>query len=259
MSIGPLIKDLREAAGLSQSELADVLCDLSSRPTVTRETVSRWENGKRKPAFWLPFLALALNVPLSVLEFGEVRRRTFVVGTALGALSPMIPPTTRNTAAEIVTSIASGDPSPLATVQTSHETDLLISHFASQDMATVRHLVRWLDEGPPVLRVNACGIVAKTSKLDLIDSATHALRRDAEVRDLYMWAVGKRVGDNPKALIKELYNPKDAGARWCSAMMLRQGPAELVTPALRAALRSEPIPENIRTIGLILNGADPCI
>ena len=53
VSIGPLIKDLREVAGLSQSELADVLCDLSSRPTVTRETVSRWEIGKRKPAFWL--------------------------------------------------------------------------------------------------------------------------------------------------------------------------------------------------------------
>jgi transcriptional regulator with XRE-family HTH domain len=111
VSIGPLIKDLREGAGLSQSELADILCDLSGRPTVTRETVSRWENGKRNPTFWLPYLAEALGVPLSVLESGEVKRRTFVVGTALSALSPLVPEITKNTAAEIVSSIAGGDPS----------------------------------------------------------------------------------------------------------------------------------------------------
>ncbi|GAA4201975.1 hypothetical protein GCM10022252_57430 [Streptosporangium oxazolinicum] len=259
MSIGPLIKDLREAAELSQSKLADILCDLSQRPTVTRETVSRWENGKRNPTFWLPFLSEALNVPLSVLESGEVKRRTFVVGATLGALSPLVPTVTRDTASEIVSSIAGGDSSPLATVQTSHETDLLISHFASQDSGSVRRLVRWLDEGSAVLRVNACGIIAKTEKLDLIDSASHALRRDADMRALYLSAVSKRVGESPQALIRELYNPKDAGARWCSAMLLRDTPGKVTTSALLAALRSEPVSENIRTIGLILNGVDPCI
>ncbi|MEV5414116.1 helix-turn-helix transcriptional regulator [Thermopolyspora sp. NPDC052614] len=259
MSIGPLLKELREVAGLSQSELARLLCDVSGRSTVTREMVSRWENGKRTPTFWLPHLAAALDVPLSVLEIGEVKRRTFVVSTALSAVSPLMSDITKDTAVEIVSSIAGGDPSPLANVQTSHETDLLISHLASQDVTTVRRLAHWLDEGPAVLRVNACGIVAKTAKLDLIDSAAHALRRDAEIRDLYLRAVENRVGTDPRALLKELYNTRDAGARWCSAMLLRNTDSPVVTSALRAALRSEPIPENIRTIGMILNGVDPCI
>ncbi|MER5647992.1 hypothetical protein [Streptosporangium sp. NPDC002524] len=158
-----------------------------------------------------------------------------------------------------MSSIAGGDSGPLATVQTSHEIDLLISHFASQDSGSVRRLVRWLDEGSAVLRVNACGIVAKTEKPDLIDSASHALRRDADMRALYLSAVSKRVGESPQALIRELYNPKDAGARWCSAMLLRDAPSKVTTSALLAALRSEPVSENIRTIGLILNGVDPCI
>ncbi|GAA0433145.1 hypothetical protein Acor_07140 [Acrocarpospora corrugata] len=221
--------------------------------------VSRWENGKRYPTFWLPHLARALGVDVSVLESGQLKRRTFVVSAAIGALAPLGPALNRDSAAEIVSSIAGGDAGVLATVQTSHETDLLISHFAASDAGSERQLARWLDDGPAVLRVNACGIVAKSAKPDLIDSAAHALRRDREVRDLYLSAVGGRVGTSPQALIRELYNPRDAGARWCSALLLRDHPAEETTSALRAALRSEPIPENIRTIGMILNGVDPCI
>lgn len=259
LSIGPVVKDLRDAAGLSQSQLASILCDLSGRPTVTREMVSRWESGRRNPTFWLPFLAEALDVPLSVLESGEVQRRMFMTATALGALSASLPADAREAATELISSIAGGDSGPLASVQTSHETDLLISGIAAQDAAIVRRLVLWLEDGPAVLRVNACGIVAKASKLELIDQAAHALRRDAEVRNLYLWAVGNRVGTDSRALIKELCNPKDAGARWCSAMLLRDARTDSTTSALRAALRSEPIPENIRTIGMILNGVDPCI
>ncbi|GAA1015514.1 hypothetical protein Aple_050440 [Acrocarpospora pleiomorpha] len=259
MSVGPLIKDLREAAGLSQTELAQLLCDISGRPTITREMVSRWENGKRNPTYWLSHLAKALGVELSVLELGSVNRRSFVVATAVTALGSLVPDVTRDVAVEIVSSIAEGDASPLATVQTSHETDLLISRLASQDAGTVRRLVSWLDEGPPILRVNACGIVAKSSTGDLINTATMTLRRDQEVRDLYLHAVGSRVGPTSDALIRELHNPKDAGARWCSAMLLREAETQASRSALRAALRSEPIPENIRTIGMILNGVDPCI
>lgn len=259
MSIGPVVKDLREAAGLSQSQLASILCDLSGRPTVTREMVSRWESGRRNPTFWLPFLAETFDVPLSVLESGEVQRRTFMTSAALSALTASLPAATRVTAEEIVSSIAGGDSSPLTIVQTSHETDMLISGAATQDVAIVRRLVRWLDDGPAVLRVNACGIVAKTSKLELIDQAAHALRRDAEIRDLYLRAVSARVGTDPRVLIKELFNPKDAGARWCSAMLLRDMRSEATASALRAALRSERVPENIRTIGMIMNGVSPCI
>ncbi len=227
--------------------------------------VSRWENGKRQPTFWLPHIARALDVDVRVLELGQARRRAFVLPALSGSFGALSPPNLRlpahshDSAAEIVSAIAAGDTGPLATVQTSHETDLLISHFASGDAATSRRLVRWLEEGPAVLRVNACGIVAKSARPELVDSATHALRRDHEIRDLYLRAVGNRVGTSPQALIKELYNPRDAGARWCSAMLLRDHPDESTTSALRAALRSEPISENIRTIGMILSGVDPCI
>ncbi|GIH25968.1 hypothetical protein Aph01nite_42780 [Acrocarpospora phusangensis] len=221
--------------------------------------VSRWENGKRYPTFWLPHLATALGVNVSVLESGQLKRRTFVVSAAIGALGPLVPARNRDSAVEITSSIAGGDAGVLATVQTSHETDLLISQFTAGDAGSERLLMRWLEEGPAVLRVNACGIVAKTGRPELVDSATHALRRDQEVRELYLNAVGDRVGTSPQALIKELYNPRDAGARWCSAVLLREHPAEATTSALRAALRSEPVSENIRTIGMILNGVDPCI
>lgn len=41
---------------------------MSSRPTVTRQEVYRWECGRRVPKLWLPYLAAALEVPLSTLE-----------------------------------------------------------------------------------------------------------------------------------------------------------------------------------------------
>jgi transcriptional regulator with XRE-family HTH domain len=59
---------LRREAGKSQRRLAEALCDVSGRDTVTRHEVSRWERGGRVPTSWLPYLATVFNVPLDGLE-----------------------------------------------------------------------------------------------------------------------------------------------------------------------------------------------
>ncbi|MEU7201522.1 helix-turn-helix transcriptional regulator [Streptomyces sp. NPDC045470] len=69
MSIGKLIKVLRDGRGWSQGDLAVHLCNVSGRPTLTREEVSRWEAGKRSPGrFWLRFMAELFSVPLEALQ-----------------------------------------------------------------------------------------------------------------------------------------------------------------------------------------------
>ncbi|WP_084337423.1 AAA family ATPase [Actinomadura oligospora] len=52
----------------SQRQQADLLCDLSGKATLTRHEVSRWERGERIPDDWLPYIARASEVPLSVVE-----------------------------------------------------------------------------------------------------------------------------------------------------------------------------------------------
>jgi transcriptional regulator with XRE-family HTH domain len=61
--LGALIRELRELLGWSQSRLASAVCQVANRDTVTRETISRWETGKRVPGlWWLRHLATALQV-----------------------------------------------------------------------------------------------------------------------------------------------------------------------------------------------------
>ncbi|QXJ22876.1 AAA family ATPase [Actinomadura graeca] len=52
----------------SQRALAAELCALAATHTLTRHEVSHWERGLRIPDDWLPYLARAHNVPLTVLE-----------------------------------------------------------------------------------------------------------------------------------------------------------------------------------------------
>ncbi|WP_082801257.1 helix-turn-helix domain-containing protein [Herbidospora cretacea] len=80
MSIGHVLRELREAAGLSQSELAAQLCAASGRSTITRAEVSRWENGKRTPSrFWINHLAMILDVPESFLGQPERLSPSFIL------------------------------------------------------------------------------------------------------------------------------------------------------------------------------------
>ncbi len=88
--LGPLIRELRESLGWSQSRLATRVCEVANRDTVTRETISRWETGKRVPGrYWLRHLATALQVPIEILEHAGVDRRHFltnVVGVSVAHL-----------------------------------------------------------------------------------------------------------------------------------------------------------------------------
>ena len=77
MTLGAVIKELRERAGLSQADLAAEVCKRSGRNTVSRHEVGRWELGKRKPSLYsLRFIAGALGV--DVEDLLSVNRRQFV-------------------------------------------------------------------------------------------------------------------------------------------------------------------------------------
>jgi transcriptional regulator with XRE-family HTH domain len=68
MELPELIAELRKARGMSQTRLAQYLGELAGRPTLTKDEISRWERGTRRPRWWLPWLARALDVPVTTLE-----------------------------------------------------------------------------------------------------------------------------------------------------------------------------------------------
>ena len=163
------------------------------------------------------------------------------------------------TGEELYSSIAAGDASPLALAQTSHETDLMLATLAGADQPVMLRLARWADDGgSAVLRVNAAGILAKTRSLDAAGLASAALRRDREMRVRYLRAVSARVGTGTRQLAAELASPADAGARWCPAWLLGRDGSPGARKVLAGAMRTERVTENVRTIGMILNGDDPC-
>jgi hypothetical protein len=224
---------------------------------VTREDISRWENGRRQPRrFWLRHLACVLQVPLADLEREIVRRREML--KLAGALAAgVLAPHDRATGADLYSSIAAGDAGPLAVVQTTHQTDLMLAGLAAQERVTMLRLAQWMnDGGSPVLRVNAAGILAKTRDLDFASTVAVQLRRDPGARELYLTAVQARAGSR---LAAELRNPRDGGARWCAAWLLGRDGGPQARQALVSALRAEPVLENVRTIGMILNGDILCM
>ena len=256
---GEVIRALRCALGWSQGRLAAELCQVSGHPTVTREDVSRWEHGRRVPGpFWITHLAAALQVPQWALE-GRVQRRDMLKLAGAIAGSVMLGTAAHVTGEELHSSIAAGDAGPLGLVQTSHETDMMLATLAGADQPVMLRLARWADDGgSAVLRVNAAGILAKTRLLDSAGLAAAALRRDRDMRIRYLRAVSVRVGTGTRQLAAELVNPADAGARWCSAWLLGRGGSPGAGRFLARALRTERVTENVRTIGMILNGDDPC-
>jgi len=146
-----------------------------------------------------------------------------------------------NVARELAASISGGDAGPLAQVQTTYDIDRAIA--SAVDSGTKNVLCRWavgLDS--PIARVNATGILAKLPGQSESDKIVAFLGRDGEVRRLYLTAVTARVcvvywdqaaefiqnpAGSPFASIaaerfaREVMNPADAGARWCSAKMLQ--------------------------------------
>lgn len=130
MAIGALIRDARLARGWSQDDLAELINSLLPEATFTRSDVSRYESEKRLPTTDRLFSALsrALDVPETVLrsetKLSRVERRAFLSLAALTVAHGSL-------ASDIYASIAANDDYPLATVQTSHGTDLVIASLAS--------------------------------------------------------------------------------------------------------------------------------
>lgn len=88
-ALGELIAELRGMLGWSQSRLADELSTVTGQ-AYTRQDVSRWECGKRRPRpRTLRHLASALQVPVQMLE-SPLRRRTFVTDLAATAIAPVV-------------------------------------------------------------------------------------------------------------------------------------------------------------------------
>ncbi|MEV4627630.1 hypothetical protein AB0J90_15225 [Micromonospora sp. NPDC049523] len=183
-------------------------------------------------------------------------------------------------ACRVFDGISSGASGRLETAQTSHATDLVIREFVEHDPASEATLSRWMAMGSTdLLRVNAAGILAKIEAPEIADRVIKALRADDDMRALYLTAVASRVLSLPWAvagqlargsgampsdaaarLAEELRNPRDAAARWCSAVFLyRVGAAsrEPVRAAVADALRVESAPENLRGMAALLAGADP--
>ncbi|MDX8036378.1 helix-turn-helix transcriptional regulator [Lentzea sp. BCCO 10_0856] len=74
--ITALIPQARREQGLTQRELADLLCEISQNDSVTREEVSRWERGKRIPGpYWRAFLSTALDVPHAEVDKAAIVAR----------------------------------------------------------------------------------------------------------------------------------------------------------------------------------------
>lgn len=242
MAIAQMIRDLRKAQRLSQGQLAQRLHDCSG-VAIGRERISRWERLDDRAVipsdFWLQHLAGALNAPVSALRseatLSRMERRDFMRLAAATAGNRSLPK-------EMVSSIAGSDSGPLATVQATHEADLVIASLADRTCRT--RLRRWMREDDnPLLRVNAAGILAKVPGQDPAAEVCRVLTHDDEVRRKYTtavisrvcgiaWETASRLAVDPESagphaatfaalLATEVTNTRDAGARWCSAAMLR--------------------------------------
>ncbi|MDG4805114.1 helix-turn-helix transcriptional regulator [Micromonospora sp. WMMD980] len=180
----------------------------------------------------------------------------------------------------------------LATAQTSHATDLVISRLVAGEEDTRRGLVLLMRRGATaVLRVNAAGILAKVGAAELDDGAISVIRADQDARHLYVTAVASRVlkvpweqaahlsamsesqrngwesgvsGDTrsraSRLLTDELMNSRDAAARWCAALLV-SGCIDTEDAGTRSvimsAVRRERCPENLRAFAAALAGVTP--
>jgi hypothetical protein len=156
-----------------------------------------------------------------------------LIGIASTALATAVPDTVSDpeVAIEAFRDISAGRSTVLSAAQTSHETDRLIGSLAGRDLPSVGSLLKWMQRGPALLRVNSAGILAKAGLPAVDDDVVRTLKGDHEVRHLYLTAVaarllrmpwkdaghfvaGGRVLENASqldALAAEACNPYDSG------------------------------------------------
>jgi transcriptional regulator with XRE-family HTH domain len=259
--IGRTLRSAREDAGLT-------LASMAARTGFSRSYLGNIETGERQPT------VTVITAYEKVLK-DHVNRRHLLLGSlaALAAIS------TDDTAVSIAHGVRDGHSSVLTELQTSHATDREIARLLAADDPSLATLLAWARHGKPLLRVNATGILAKTGSTLLDTDTIGVLRRDADVRQLYLTAVLARILDldwdraadlvdardslDPAQLDRiatELSNPYDTGARWCAAVLLfqsRRNAPQSVADALLGALRTETSRETLRALGCALAGTDP--
>lgn len=268
VDIGALIRSAREHNGLSQDELAHRLMVASGSPTLSRNYISRWENGKRGVSlYWLPYVAEVLNLSMEQLQEAGVRRRAFLATSSLVVVGAE--------AKELLASVASGDDSALCRNIAPYDFAMSLASVATRDSGVRRRLVRWMNDGhTSLLRGNAQGTLFKTGRQELIEIAELSMARDEETRRRCMRCFARRTfglswpdarvyaaHNAPRHQIDELSalltDPADASNRWCAAVFLGQAVKGGSVPARHSlvnALRTETARENLRAIGLALSG-----
>jgi len=176
-----------------------------------------------------------------------------------------------------------------ALVQTSHTTDKILGRFIASGRQHEATLQRWMTDSPdPVLRVNSAGVLAKIQASDVSEAALQQLGKDENIRLRYATAVASRVlkidwpsaerrtqlmgssslwGDvSPttalktiRALTRELSSSTDAGARWCSAVLLssfREEYSGEIRDTFHDVLLAEDSKEVLRVVSRSLAGKD---
>jgi transcriptional regulator with XRE-family HTH domain len=111
----------------------------------------------------------------------DVDRRSLLIGAAASFAAGAVP--APDVAVDIARDVAKERSKLLSTVQTSHEVDRVIARLIARDAPSVASLAKWTRGGPPVLRVNAAGILAKLGSPALDNDVVSHLRvdRDAAV------------------------------------------------------------------------------
>nr|WP_158299893.1 hypothetical protein [Glycomyces paridis] len=220
------------------------LGDVAAIGHVSRGHLHNVEVGRRTAS---PVVMAAYEKALSM------HRRHLLAAAAISLGSLVVTTGEASMARDMYATIAAGDDAPLATVQTTHAVDHAIQRLAVRETKSVAQLLGWLNDGSdPVLRVNAAGILAKTGSPELADDVALALGRDPDARELYLQAVTARVGADPTAMVGELSNGADAGARWCAAWLLADTEH---SGAIAQAMRTEQSREVLRAMALAMTGA----
>jgi transcriptional regulator with XRE-family HTH domain len=271
VEIGALIRQGREAHGLSQDELARKLMEASGSPTLSRNYVSRWENGKRGVSdYWLQYLARVLELPRQRLQEAATKRRAFLALSSVALFGVG--------AAELLASVAGGDEQVFTRNIVPYNVSMSIGGLALRDGGVKRRLVRWMHDGTTsMLRGNAQGTLFKTQQEDLIELAEISMANDEQTRSRCMRCFTRRAfglpwpearayaayhatPDDIAVLTTYLGDQADASNRWCAAVYLGQavdGGSKVARQNLATALRTESSRENLRAIGLALNGELP--
>lgn len=260
--LGLTLRQAREEAGLSLSGMA-------KRTGYSRSYLGNVETGERQVT---PELIRAYEQVLG----DKLKRRQLL----LGGLGVVAAGSSNDAAVSIAHEIRDTRSALLTQVQTSYATDRSIAALVARDTPSLASLAKWSRSGNPVLRVNATGILAKIGSPFVDNEAVAVLRADGDVRERYLTAVLARLLGMPwddahnlaagrggvpdqvglDRLVGELNTPHDAGARWCSTVMLyrtRADDPDAVASALIGALKTEPARENLRAIGCALAGVDP--